>query len=205
MTSPDAEEPDSERPPHGELTRLLVAHRAGDAEAFGRLVELAHAELAKIARQQLRKAPLVGGGRTLDTVALVNEAYLRLMDERSVDWQSRAHFYAVMARAMRFVVVDHARRRSAGKRGGGLVAIPLEPELAASLGDADQAELVLAVHEALEQLASFNERLARIVECRFFAGLGDDEIAEALGVSVRTVQRDWLRAQAWLRRALESG
>lgn len=187
--------------PPGELTRLLVAHRAGDGDAFGRLVELAHGELARIARQQLRKAPFRDGSRTLDTVALVNEAYLRLVDDAAVDWQSRAHFYAVMARAMRFVVVDHARRRTAGKRGGGVVALTLDPEL---VGDADQAELVLAVHEALEQLARFNERLARIVECRFFAGLGDEEIAEALGVSARTVQRDWLRAQAWLRRVLES-
>src|SRR5512139_3917558 len=109
--------------PTGELTRLLAAHRAGDGDAFARLVELAHGELARIARQQLRKAPFRDGSRTLDTVALLNEAYLRLVDEAAVDWQSRAHFYAVMARAMRFVVVDHARRRTAGKRGGGVVAL----------------------------------------------------------------------------------
>ena len=187
--------------PTGELTRLLAAHRGGDAGAFSRLVEIAHGELARIARQQLRKAP---PGRTLDTVALVNEAYLKLLDEKSVDWQSRAHFFAVMARAMRFVVVDHARRHSAGKRGGGWAALTLDPDLAGPAAVAEQADLVLAVHEALEELASFNERLARIVECRFFAGLDDAEIAEGLGVSVRTVQRDWLRAQAWLQRALNA-
>lgn len=181
-----------------DLTRLLEAHRAGDQGAFGRLVELAHGELERMARQQLRKAP---PGRTLDTVALVNEAYLRLLDEQSIDWQSRAHFFGVMARAMRFIVVDHARRHSAGKRGGGARPVTLDTGL---MGVADQAELVLAIHQALEQLESFNERLARIVECRYFAGMNDEEIAAALDLSTRTVQRDWLRAQAWLRRALES-
>lgn len=182
----------------GDVTRLLHAHREGDRDAFGQLVELAHGELAKMARQQLRKAP---SGRTLDTVALVNEAYMRLLDQDSVDWQNRAHFYAVMARAMRFVVVDHARRHSAEKRGGDLQAVTLDPE---RMGFDQRAEVVLAVHQALEQLESFNERLARIVECRYFAGMNDDEIAAALEVSTRTIQRDWPRAQAWLRRALES-
>ena len=182
----------------GSLTRLLREHRAGDANAFSRLVELAHGELEKMARQQLRKAP---PGRTLDTVALVNEAYLRLHDESSIDWQSRAHFYGVMARAMRFVVVDHARRHGAGKRGGGARRVTLDSGF---LAVSEQAELVLAVHQALEQLESFNPRLARIVECRYFAGMNDEEIGAALDLSPRTVQRDWLRAQAWLRRALES-
>lgn len=181
----------------GDVTRLLLAHRGGDREAFGQLVAMAHGELAKMARQQLRKAP---SGRTLDTVALVNEAYMRLLDQGSVDWQNRAHFYAVMARAMRFVVVDHARRHSAEKRGGEMQAVTLDPE---RMGFDQQAEVVLAVHQALEQLESFNERLARIVECRYFAGMTDEEIGAALDVSTRTVQRDWPRAQAWLRRALE--
>jgi RNA polymerase sigma-70 factor (ECF subfamily) len=187
-----------EENPAADLTRLLVAHRAGDSAAFGRLVELAHVELERMARQQLRKAP---PGRTLDTVALVNEAYLRLLDESSIDWQSRAHFFGVMARAMRFIVVDHARRHSAGKRGGGALRVTLDSGL---LAVSDQAELVLAVHQALEQLESWNARLARIVECRYFAGMNDEEIAAALDLSMRTVQRDWLRAQAWLRRALET-
>jgi RNA polymerase sigma factor (TIGR02999 family) len=181
----------------GDLTRLLEAHKGGDREAFGRLVELAHLELERMARQQLRKAP---PGRTLDTVALVNEAYMRLLDERSVDWQSRAHFFGVMARAMRFVVVDHARRHSAGKRGGQALRVTLDTGVAAV---SEEAELVLAVHQALAQLEGWNERLARIVECRYFAGMSDEEIGAALDLSPRTVQRDWLRAQAWLRRALE--
>jgi RNA polymerase sigma factor (TIGR02999 family) len=181
----------------GDLTRLLKEHRAGDPGAFGALVELAHEELEKMARQQLRKAP---PGRTLDTVGLINEAYLRLHDESSIDWQSRAHFYGVMARAMRFVVVDHARRHGAGKRGGGARRVTLDSGL---LAVGEEAELVLAVHQALEQLESFNARLARIVECRYFAGMNDEEIGAALELSPRTVQRDWLRAQAWLRRALE--
>lgn len=181
-----------------DLTRFLAAHRAGDSQAFGRLVELAHVELEKMARQQLRKAP---PGRTLDTVGLINEAYLRLHDESSIDWQSRAHFYGVMARAMRFVVVDHARRHGAGKRGGDARRVTLDSGL---LAVGEQAELVLAVHQALEKLESFNPRLARLVECRYFAGMNDEEIGVALDLSPRTVQRDWLRAQAWLRRALES-
>lgn len=182
----------------GHLTRLLVAHRGGDREAFGRLVELAHDELERMARQQLRRAP---PGRTLDTVALVNEAYLRLLDESSIDWQSRAHFFGVMARAMRFVVVDHARRHSAGKRGGDARRVTLDSKL---LAVSEQADIVLAIHQALEKLESWNERLARIVECRYFAGMSDEEIAAALDLSARTVQRDWLRAQAWLRRTLEA-
>lgn len=187
-----------EESPSGDLTRLLRLHIGGDREAFARLLELAQGELATMARQQLRRAP---SGRTLDTVALVNEAYLRLFEQDAVDWQSRAHFYGVMARAMRFVVVDHARRHSADKRGGGVTPVTLDSE---RIGVDQQADLVLAVHQALEQLESFNERLARIVECRYFAGMSDEEIAGALGVSTRTVQRDWPRAQAWLRRVLES-
>jgi RNA polymerase sigma factor (TIGR02999 family) len=191
--------------PPGELTRLLRAHREGDRAAFDELVGRVHDELRKMARQQLRKAP---AGATLDTVALINEAWMKLADESGIDWQSRAHFYAVTARAMRFVVVDHARRASADKRGSGETLLPLDDELGPlQMADRSQPaapELVLAVHAAIDQLATFNERLARIVECRFFAGMNDGELAEALGVTPRTVQRDWLRAKAWLQRALES-
>jgi len=189
----------------GELTRLLRAHREGDRAAFDELVSRAHDELRKMARQQLRKAP---PGSTLDTIALINEAWMRLAGESGIDWQSRAHFYAVTARAMRFIVVDHARRASAGKRGSGDTLLPLDEELAGSIhldrSHPAAPELVLAVHHAIDRLASFNERLARIVECRFFAGMNDGELAEALGVTPRTVQRDWIRAKAWLQRELES-
>ena len=182
----------------GDLTRLLRAHRAGDRSAFDEVVEQVHGELRRMARQQLRRAP---HGAALDTVALVNEAYLKLVEESGIDWQSRAHFFAVTSRAMRFVVVDHARRFGAEKRGSGQTHLPLDEELPAAMQD---FELVLSVNDAIDQLATFNERLARIVECRFFAGMTDGEIAEALDVTSRTVQRDWLRAKAWLQRSLES-
>lgn len=182
----------------GDLTRLLRQHRAGDRGAFDELVERVHGELRRMARQQLRRAR---PGATLDTVALVNEAYLRLVEESGIDWQGREHFFAVAARAMRFVVVDRARRAGAQKRGAGEAHLALED---ADLGRAEDAELVLGVHQAVERLATFNERLARLVECRFFVGLNDEETGRALGVTARTVQRDWLRAQAWLRSSLES-
>lgn len=182
----------------GDLTRLLRQHRAGDRGAFDELVDRVHGELRRMARQQLRRGR---PGSTLDTVALVNEAYLRLVEESGVDWQGREHFFAVAARAMRFVVVDRARRAAAQKRGAGQVHLGLEEDVA---GASDNAELVLGVHQAVERLATFNERLARLVECRFFVGLNDEETGRALGVTARTVQRDWLRAQAWLRSSLES-
>jgi RNA polymerase sigma factor (TIGR02999 family) len=178
------------------LTRLIEAYRDGDREAFDRLVERAYAELRVLARQQMRRAH---GQGTLETGALIHEAYLRLAEESGLDLRERGHFYAVMARAMRFVVVDHARRRGAAKRGGGVAATTLDPELA---GAEQPAELVLAVHGAIESLESFAPRLARIVEGRFFAGYSDDELARALDVTPRTVQRDWLRARAWLQRLL---
>ena len=181
-----------------DITQLLRAHRGGDRSAFDHLVPKVYEQLRKMARQQLRK---VRSGQTLDTVALVNEAYMRLVEETGVDWQNRAHFYGVTARAMRWIVVDHARRQGAQKRGGGQLHMTLEPEL---VGISDQAEKVLAVNGAVDLLASFNERLARVVECRFFAGMNDEEIAEALDVSVRTVQRDWKRARAWLHKTLAS-
>lgn len=180
----------------GEITRLLRKHRDGDRAAFDSLVPLVYERLRRIARGQVRR----GGGRTLDTTALVNEAYVRLVDETGVDWQDRGHFYAICARAMRRIVVDYARRRSARKRGGGQSDFTLEPELASV---EEQADLVIAVDRALESLGSFNERLARVVECRFFAGMTEPETATALDSSLRTVQRDWRRAQAWLRKELE--
>lgn len=180
----------------GSLTRLLHAHHAGDRQAFDELVQRVYQELRQIARRQLRGRP----AQTLDTAALIHDAYVRLVEDTGVDWQSRAHFYGVMARAMRNVVVDHARHRTAQKRGGGVAPVELDPELAVS--EATPAELVLEIDQVIELLAGFDERLARIVECRFFMGMSDDEIGTALGISARTVQRDWLRARAWLQRTL---
>jgi DNA-directed RNA polymerase specialized sigma24 family protein len=157
-----------------EITRLLQRHHEGDRAAFDEMVPLVYARLRVIARGQLAR----GGrrGQTLDTTALVQEVYLQMVGEHGVDWQDRAHFYAVCARAMRRILVDYARRR--------------------------QAQQVLAVNDALQGLAEFNERLARVVECRYFAGLTEEETALALGSSLRTVQRDWMRARAWLQQAL---
>lgn len=154
-----------------------------------------------------RELRAVRKGQTLDTVALVNEAYLRLRDGADLSWQNRFHFYGVTARVMRWIVVDHIRARGAGKRGAGAAFSTLDPDLAATVADVANVadvEVVMAVNHAVEKLALFNERLARVVECRFFGGMNEDEIAAALGVSSRSVQRDWKRARAWLQRELRS-
>jgi RNA polymerase sigma factor (TIGR02999 family) len=181
----------------GQITRLLRAHREGDAAAFEELIPLVHDHLQRLARAQLRRIP---PGRTLDTVALVNETYLRMVGETGVDWQDRAHFFGITARAMRRVIVDHARAHFAQKRGGDRLRVTLDPELVGADG---QAEAVLAIQAALEKMATFDERLVRIVECRFFAGMSGPEIAVALGVSERTVDREWKRARAWLLKLLK--
>jgi RNA polymerase sigma factor (TIGR02999 family) len=182
----------------GDITLLLRAHRDGDAAAFDALVGRIHEELRVLARRQLRGAPSL---RTLDSVALVNEAYLRLAQGAPVAWEDRHHFFGIAARVMRLVVVDALRAHLAQKRGGGVAWTTLDPETA---GGAAEADVVLAVARAVEKLESFNERLARVVECRFFGGMSEEEISAALGVSVRSVQRDWTRARAWLQRELEA-
>jgi len=187
----------ADQPNPGAITRLLHAHRDGDRAAFDELVEVLQRELRVMARQQLRRVP---PGQTLDTLSLVNEAYLRMIGDVRVDWQDRAHFFAVVSRAMRWILVDRARRAGAVRRGGGLASVALD---SAVIGFTEPADTVLAIHRALELLETFNARLARLVECRFFAGMSEEEIAEALGISVRTVQRDWMRARAWLQRALD--
>lgn len=181
----------------GEITQLLQRHHDGDRGAFDRMVPLVYERLRSIARGQLARAG--GRHRPLDTTALVHEAYLQLVDEHNVDWQDRAHFFSICARAMRRILVDFARQRQAVKRGGGLPNLTLQPDLVAV---DDQAELVLAVDAALGELEAFNARLARVVECRYFAGLTEEETAQALDTSLRTVQRDWMRARAWLLKAL---
>jgi RNA polymerase sigma factor (TIGR02999 family) len=179
------------RDPH-EITQLLVAHQQGDKAAFDTLVPVVYRELRKIARRQLRNRR---DGDTLETTALVNEAYMRLIDVSDVNWEGRSHFYAIAAVTMRRILVDSIRRRTAQKRGGGTENVDLELDRIV-LGE--QEEALLALDAALEALSSFNERLARVVECRFFAGMSEDEIAEALDVSTRTVRREWVRAKAWL-------
>ncbi|HVS63891.1 MAG TPA: sigma-70 family RNA polymerase sigma factor [Thermoanaerobaculia bacterium] len=182
----------------GQITRLLQAHHGGDRAAFDQLVPLVYDRLRRIARGQLGRRGR-GRGHTLDTTSLVHEAYMELVDETGVAWKDRSHFFAIGARAMRRILVDYARERTAQKRGGGKPDLTLEPELH---GVEQQAEQVLAVDRALESLAGFNERLARLVECRYFAGMTEEETAEALDISLRTVQRDWTRARAWLQKEL---
>lgn len=186
----------------GEITRLLAAARQGDGSATHRLVALIYDELRAMARRQLRQRR---PGQTIDTTALVHEVYLRLVIHEDVPWKDRAHFLSVASLAMRQILVDAARRRVAKKRGGEDVRIPLE-ELRIGTDDEPDAETraleVLAVDRALTSLAALNERLSKLVELRFFAGLTEEETAEVMGTSERTVRRDWRKARAYLFQAL---
>lgn len=180
-----------------DVTELLLAHRQGDRDAFDKLLPLVYDDLRRIARRQLAGS---WGQQTLDTTGLVHESYLKMVDQKRVDWQDRGHFLAVSARAMRQVIISYARKRNAQKRGAGQEKATLDE---GRIAIDDQAEWLLALDEALESLAAKSERLAKVVECRFFAGLTEEETAEALGTSLRTVQRDWMRARAWLKEALD--
>lgn len=180
----------------GEITRLLVAHRDGDREAFEQLVPLVYDDLRRIARRQLARHRAHG---TLNTTALVHEAYLKLVDQSRVQVNDRGHFFAIAARAMRQIIIDYARKRSAAKRGGGKVPVSLDK---VQIAVDDQAEMLLTIDDALQRMTGLNERLTRVFECRFFAGLTEQETAEALELSLRTVQRDWMKGKAWLRREL---
>lgn len=181
----------------GEVTLLLRALREGETGAFDRLVPMVYDELRRIAHGHLRRQR---PGGTLDTTGLVHEAYLKLAEQTALDVRDRGHFLAISARAMRQVLIDFARARTAGKRGGPQAQrVTLEDDLAAV---ESQAERLLDVDRALERLRAHSERLARVVECRYFAGFSEEETAEALGASLRTAQREWLRARAWLQREL---
>ncbi len=182
----------------GTVTALLLAHREGVPGAFDRLVELIYPELRRVARSQLRRnaRPDV----LLDTTGLVHETYVKLVDQAQVGARDRGHFLAIAARAMRQVIVDHARNHQAAKRGGGAAHVPIDERDAAVQ---HQAEHVLLVNQALERLGKADPRLVQVVECRFFVGYTDAETSAALDVSTRTIERDWLRAKAWLREALD--
>lgn len=181
----------------GEITQLLEAHARGDRDAFARLYESVYEELRRLARGQRRRLP--GAGQTLDTTALVHEAYLKLVGGEARAGCNRGHFLAVAASAMRHILVDHGRAVSRAKRGGDRERTTLEP---GSLAVEWQAEEILAVDRALEKLATVEPRLVRVVECRHFLGLTEAETAEALGSSLRTVQRDFRAASVWLKREL---
>jgi RNA polymerase sigma factor (TIGR02999 family) len=181
--------------PSGDVTALLAAWRGGDRAALDALTPVVHQELHRLARRHMnRERP----GHTLQTTALVNEAYLRLVDERRIVWKDRAHFFAVAAQLMRFILVDHARARQRAKRGGDVPRISVHDDVA---GD-DPAFAMIPVDQALGKLAQLSPRQARIAELRLFAGLGLEELAEVLAVSVATVTRDWRLARAWLQREL---
>ena len=176
-------------------TPLRAAHD-DPAEPLERLLPVVYDELRAIAHRQLRGERV---DHTLGTTGLVHEAYLRLVDQRRVDWHDRARFFALAARVMRRVLVDYARRRGARKRQGLAAPATLDDAIAAA---DDQAELILAIDEALSRLGELDPRQARVVEMRFFAGFTEDEAAELLGVSARTVRNDWVKAKGWLFREL---
>jgi len=179
-----------------DVTQLLVAWGHGDEKARDDLMPLVYDELHRLAHRYMRKER---PGGTLQTSALVHEAYLRLIDQKHVQWQNRAHFFAIAAQMMRRILVDYARGRRNQKRGGDLVRITLDE---AALISPDRIAGVVALDEALEGLAKLDPRKGQIVEMRFFAGLSIDEVAEILSVSPGTVMRDWTLAKAWLRREM---
>lgn len=174
-----------------EVTQMLLAWNEGDATALTRLLPYVEAELHRLAQLYLsRERP----GHTLQATALVNEAFLRLVDGKSVEWQNRAHFFGVTAQVMRRILVDHARRRNQ-KRGGDLLRVSL---VEASNKAEEHDPGVIELDDALKTLACFDPRKSQIVELKFFGGLSEEEIAEVMNISLRTVQRDWGLARAWL-------
>ncbi len=176
-----------------DITQLLQAHGRGEEGAFDQLMPMVYNDLHRIARRQLRRGRR---GGTLNTTGLVHEVYLKMVDQQRASWKDRSHFFAISARAMRQIIVDYARQKLAAKRGGGQAHTGLDES---RIAIQQQADWLIALDHALGQLAKLDEHMARIVECRFFGGLTEEETAEALGVSLRTVQRDWKRARGWLK------
>jgi RNA polymerase sigma factor (TIGR02999 family) len=181
------------------VTNLLAAWSGGDRAALERLMPLVERELHLLASRYLRRER---PGHTLQTTALVHEAYLRLVDQRDVRWQNRAHFFGIAAQMMRRILVDHARRIAYARRGGGAAKVSLDEACVVS---AERAAELVALDDALLALARLDERKCRVVELRYFGGLSVEETAEVLGVSTDTVGRDWRAARAFLRRELEAG
>lgn len=188
--------------PPDEVTRLLRRFSAGDELAAEALIPLIYAELHDIAERQMRHER---GDHTLQPTALVNEAFLRLAGNHDADWKNRQHFLSLAAQAMRRILVDHARRRNAQKRGGRQDKLELNDALRLSSDDEHDAMDLESLDESLEQLAALDPRQAKVVELRFFGGLSVEETAEVLEISTATVKRDWAFARAWLKRALSRG
>jgi RNA polymerase sigma factor (TIGR02999 family) len=182
-----------------EVTQLLVDWRNGDKAALNKLMPLVYDELRRIASRYMKRER---AGHTLQTTALVNEAYLHLVGQQNVEWQNRAHFFAVAAQVMRHLLVDHARSRNYAKRGGGAQQVTLDETAVIS---EDRYADLLALDEALSKLAAMDSRKSQLVELRYFGGLSAAETAEVLGVSEITVKREWLKAKAWLYRELSQG
>jgi RNA polymerase sigma factor (TIGR02999 family) len=183
-------------PPQSDATELLVAWSSGDESAFDRLVPLVHQELRVLARSYMRRER---SGHTLQATALVNEAYIRLIDVNRVQWQNRTHFLAVAAQTMRRILVEFARQRRRQKRGGAAIRVTMDDAM--DVAQDSSADLV-RLSDALSALATFDPRMSQVVELRFFGGLTVQETAEVLNVSPETVMRDWKTAKAWLLREL---
>jgi RNA polymerase sigma-70 factor, ECF subfamily len=180
------------------LTELLFDWQQGDQSALNRLTPLVYDELRRIAHRYVQRER---NGHTLETTALVNEAYLRLAGQKKIEWQNRAHFFAVTAQVMRHILIDHARRRQYAKHGGDMRQVSLEE---AQTMSQERAGELLALDEALDELAKLDARKSRVVELRYFGGLDLEETAGVLGVSVMTVRRDWRAAKAWLFRRMKA-
>jgi len=178
------------------VTQLLIGWSKGDKEALDTLVPLVYDELRRQASRYLRRERV---GHTLQTTALIHEAYLRLVDQKNVHWQNRAHFFGIAAQLMRRILVDHARTKKRAKRGGSNIRVSFEE--ANAMVQSQDLDIV-ALDEALERLAENDEQQSRIVELRFFSGLTVEETAEVLGISPATVKRDWSMAKAWLQREI---
>lgn len=179
-----------------DITALLVEMREGEHEALDRLFPLVYEQLRRIARSQLRK---LRPGQTLNTTGLVHDAYVKLVNQGQARWQDRAHFFAVSALAMRQILVNYAQRKGAQKRGGGWQRIDFDEALKAP---EERADVLLTLDEALTRLSALDERLGRVVEYRFFGGMTEKEISHVLGVTERTVRRDWQKARALLKTLL---
>jgi RNA polymerase sigma factor (TIGR02999 family) len=175
-----------------DVTELLVAWSNGDRAALDSLVPLIYAELHRLASRAMRHE---GPGHTLNTTALVNEAYLRMINQQNVNWQNRAHFFAVSAQSMRNILIDMARSRNRQRRGGDATHVSLDEALVFS---EERASELIALDDALTALGRLDERQSRIVELRYFGGLSVEETAEVLGISAATIDREWRRARAWL-------
>lgn len=186
-------------PPAGEVTQLLVDWRNGDRAALDRLMPLVYRELHRLASAYMRRE---SPGHTLQTTALVNEAYLKLVDQKNVRWQNRAHFFGIAAQVMRCILVDHARAHARVKRGGGEHRLSLDEVAVVSR---QRAREFVLLDDALKALAETDPRKSRIVEMRFFVGLSIEEIAEVEKLSLRTIEREWRKAKAWLYLAIEEG